>query len=142
MAYPRWSSGRTVELKKRVSEEQCVIGPKEPVHNELVHVVPLPPHRFYRIFHSLQWYLGMLIEEIEKVFILGDWEYRDDPNICNEAMLDIDSEKRIWNSFSDWITLEDILWSSLWISLLMIEIIKSARISELENSFRWCDQII
>ena len=54
-----------------------------------------PPRRSSRIFHPLKRYLGILIENLEEVFLVRDRDIRNDPKTYDEVMLDIDSEKWI-----------------------------------------------
>ena len=37
--------------------------------------------------------MGMLIEKVKKIFFMGDKDHSNDPNIFDEVMSDIDSEK-------------------------------------------------
>ena len=67
------------------------VEPIEPINNELV--VPPPPQRSSKIFHPPERYLGMLIEDVKKIFFIGDKDHGDDPKIYDEVMSDIDSEK-------------------------------------------------
>ena len=65
---------------------------KSIIHELEVDVLP-PPHRSSRISHPPKRYLGILIENLEKVFLVGDRNIRNDPKTYDEAMLDVDSEK-------------------------------------------------
>ena len=68
---------------KSVSNEQRVIEPMEPI----------PPRRSSRISHPSERYMGMLEDDIEEIFLMGDMDHVDDPKTDDEAMLDIDFEK-------------------------------------------------
>ena len=46
---------------------------------ESVYVVPPSPYRSSNISHPTERYLGYLIEVAEKMFLIRDREYRDDP---------------------------------------------------------------
>ena len=37
--------------------------------------------------------MGMLIEDVKKIFFMGDIDHIDDPKIYDKMMLDIDFEK-------------------------------------------------
>ena len=86
-------SGRFVELEEKVSEEQRAIDPQEPIIHEPVVDVPLPPHRSSEFFRPSERYMGMLMEEVKKIFFIGDRGHSDDPNTFDEAMSVIDFEK-------------------------------------------------
>ena len=62
------------------------------IHEPVVDIFS-PPHRSSRISCSLERYIGMLIEEVEEMFLMEDKDHDDDPNIFDEAIFDIDSEK-------------------------------------------------
>ena len=47
---------------------------------EPVHVISPPSRRSSRIPHPTERYLSILIEDIEKIFLMRDREHRDDPN--------------------------------------------------------------
>ena len=58
--------------------------------------IPPPPRTYSRISHPLERYLDMLNRGCrKKLFLIGDREHRDDLKTYNEAMLDIDSKKRM-----------------------------------------------
>ena len=80
-----------IELEEKISKEHQVQG-SEP-NNEPVDVIPPPPHRLSRLFHPLERYLGILTEDLEKVFVVGDRDIRNGPKIYDEVMLDVDFEK-------------------------------------------------
>ena len=80
-----------IELEEKVSKEQRVKKLDELTNNELV--VPPPPYRSSMVFHPPKRYLGMLAEEVKKIFLIGDKGHGDDPKIYDKAMSDIDSEK-------------------------------------------------
>ena len=46
-----------------------------------------------RVSRPSERYMDMLIEEIKKIFFMKDKDHNDDPNIFDETMSDIDSEK-------------------------------------------------
>ena len=56
-------------------------------------MVPPLPHRSSRISHPHERYLGILIEDLEEVFLIEDRDIRNDPKTYDEVMLDVDSEK-------------------------------------------------
>ena len=49
-------------------------------------MIPLPSRRLSRIFQPPKRYLGILIEDLEKAFLVI-------PKIYDETMLDVDSKK-------------------------------------------------
>ena len=65
----------------------------EPNQVELIQSLPPPPHRSKRVFHPPERYLGIISEELEKTFLIGNSAHGDDPKTYNEAISDIDSEK-------------------------------------------------
>ena len=65
----------------------------ESIQLEPVHASPPPPHRSTRVFHPLERYLGIIIEEVEEIFLIGNRVHGDDHKIYEEAISDIDSEK-------------------------------------------------
>ena len=80
-------------LEKKVSEESRAIDLQELIVHEPVVDVPLPPHRSSRISRPPERYIGMLMEEVKKIYFMGDRGHGDDPNTFDEMMSDIDSEK-------------------------------------------------
>ena len=82
-----------MELKEKVSEESRAIDLQEPVIHEPVVDVPQPPRRSSRIFRPPERYIGQLMEELKKMFLMRDRGHGDDSNIFDEAMSDINSEK-------------------------------------------------
>ena len=86
-------SGRLVELKKKISEEQRAIDPQKPIIHESVVDISLPPHISSRISWPSERYMDMLTEEVNEIFFMGDRDHSDDPNSFDEVMSDIDSEK-------------------------------------------------
>ena len=83
--YLRQRYGKKIQFEKSISEEQRVIEPKEPI----------PPRRSTRISHPPERYMGMLEEDVEKIFLIDDMDHVDDPKIYDEAMSDIESEKQL-----------------------------------------------
>ena len=63
-------SERKIELEEKVSKEHRVQEPES--ISESVDVAPPVPRKSNRIFHSLERYLGILIEDLEEVFFVGD----------------------------------------------------------------------
>ena len=61
--------------------------------SEPIDVVPPPPRRSSRIFHPPERYLSILIEDLMEAFLVEDRDIRNNLKICDEAMLDVDSEK-------------------------------------------------
>ena len=80
------NSWRLVELEEKVSEEPRAIDPQEPIIHELIVDIPLPPHRSSRVFRPPKRYMGMLKEEIKKIFIIGDKDHGDDLNTFDEVI--------------------------------------------------------
>ena len=74
-------SGRKIQLKENIFEEQRAIEPVEPI----------PPHRSSRIIRFPKRCIGMLTEDIEKIFLMDDVDHINDPKIYDEGMSDIDS---------------------------------------------------
>ena len=58
-------------------------------------MIPPPPHKSSRVSHPPKRYLGILTEDLEEAFLVGDRDTRNDLRTYDEAMLDIDSEKWI-----------------------------------------------
>ena len=54
---------------------------------------PPPSHRASKIFYPPKRYLGIFTEDVEKAFLMGDRDHRDDLKTYNEVILDVDSEK-------------------------------------------------
>ena len=105
---------RKVKLEESISEERRAKRPKEPIHDEPVYVFPPPPHTYSRISHPLERYLGMLNRGCrEKLFLMKDKKYRDDPKTYNEVMLDIDSKKGCEIAFLTGYLLKIFIWSNL-----------------------------
>ena len=71
-------------------EKQRVIDHLEPEPKD---IVPLLSRRSNRIFHSHEIYIDMIMENVKKIFLVGDRKHRDDPKIYNEEMSDINFEK-------------------------------------------------
>ena len=67
--------------------------PQEPIIHEPVVDIPLPPCRSNRISRSSERYKGMLMEKVKEMFFMGDKGHGNNPNIFDEAMSNIDSEK-------------------------------------------------
>ena len=78
---------------KRVSKEQQVGDLIVSIQSDPVSVGPLPPHRSNKISHLYERYFGMLSEDIEEVFLVGDGDYGNDPSTIDEMMFDINFEK-------------------------------------------------
>ena len=51
------------------------------------------PHKSSRISHPPKKYLGILTEDLEEAFLVGDRDIRNDPKTYNETILDVDSKK-------------------------------------------------
>ena len=58
-----------------------------------IHTLPPPPRRSKRVFRSSERYLDIILEKVEKIFLVGNGAHSDDPKTYNEAISDIDSEK-------------------------------------------------
>ena len=82
-----------IKLKEKILEEQKVIESIKPIYIEPIHIVPPLLYRSSSISHLTKRSLGILIEKVEKIFLMGDTKYRDNFKIYNEVMSDIDSEK-------------------------------------------------
>ena len=82
-----------MELEEKVSEEPRAVDPQQPVVHEPVVDVPLPHHRSSKISRIFERYMGMLIEEVKKIFLMGDRGHSDDLNTFDEVMSDINFEK-------------------------------------------------
>ena len=65
----------------------------EPNQIEPVQSLPHPPHRSERIFHPPERYLGTILEDVEKIFLMKNGVHDDDPKTYDETILDIDSKK-------------------------------------------------
>ena len=83
-------NGRKIELKKISEEHQAQ---KSEPSSEPVDVVPSPSRRSSRDSRPPERYLGILTKDLEKVFLVGDKDIRNDPKTYDEAMLDVDSKK-------------------------------------------------
>ena len=84
-------SGRKIELEEIDSEEHQVQEPK--LSYKPVDMVPPPPRRSSRVFHPLERYLGIISEDVEKVFLTENGRHGDNPKIYDKVISDIDSEK-------------------------------------------------
>ena len=69
-----------MELEEKVSEELRAIDPQEPIIHEPVVDVPLPSHRSSKVSRPSERYMGMLTEEVKKIFLMRDRDHTDDPN--------------------------------------------------------------
>ena len=58
-------------------------------------MIPLPHHRSSRVSRPPERYLGILTEDLEEAFLMGDRDIRNDLKIYDDAILDVDSEKWI-----------------------------------------------
>ena len=56
-------------------------------------MIPPPPRRTNRISYPPERYLGILIEDLEKAFLVSDRDIRNDPKTYDETILDINFEK-------------------------------------------------
>ena len=65
----------------------------EPNQVEPIRTLPPPPRRLKRVFRPPERYLGIISEEVEKMFLIGNGAHGDDPKTYNEVISDIDSEK-------------------------------------------------
>ena len=65
----------------------------EPNQVEPIRTLPPPPRRSERVFRPPERYLGIVSEDVEKMFLVGNGAHGDDPKTYNEAISDIDSEK-------------------------------------------------
>ena len=54
---------------------------------------PPPPQKSNKVFHPPKRYLGILTEDLEEAFFVGDMDIKNDSKIYDETMLDVDSEK-------------------------------------------------
>ena len=67
----------------------------EPNQVEPIRTLAPPPRRSERVFHPPERYLGIISEEVEKIFLVGSGAHGDDPKTYNEVISDIDSKKRL-----------------------------------------------
>ena len=56
-------------------------------------MIPPPSRRLSRVSDLPERYLGILTEDLEEAFLIGDRDIRNDPKTYDEAMLDADSKK-------------------------------------------------
>ena len=84
---------RQIRLEEKVFEEQRALKPDEPIQSELIHTLPPPPHKSSRISHPLDRYLGIISEDVEKIFFIENEIHGDDPETYNKTISDIDSKK-------------------------------------------------
>ena len=82
-----------MELEEKISEELRAIDSQEFIIHEPVVDVPLPSRRSSRVSRSSERYMGMLMEEVKEIFLMGDRGHTDDPNTFDEVMSNIDSKK-------------------------------------------------
>ena len=60
---------------------------------ELVQTLPSLPQKSTRIFHPPERYLGTILKDIEKIFLMKNRIHGDDSKTYDEVILDIDFEK-------------------------------------------------
>ena len=65
----------------------------EPIQLEPIHASPSPPRKSSRVFCPPERYLGIVTEDVKKMFLTKNGVHDDDPKIYNEVILDIDFEK-------------------------------------------------
>ena len=65
----------------------------EPNQVEPIRTLPPPPRRSERVSHPPERYLGIISEDVEEMFLIGNGAHGDDPKTYNEVISDIDSEK-------------------------------------------------
>ena len=56
-------------------------------------MTPRTSYRSSRISYPPEIYLGILTEDLEEAFLIGDRDIKNDPKTYDEVMLDVDSEK-------------------------------------------------
>ena len=56
-------------------------------------MVPPSPRRSCRVSYPPKKYLGILTEDLEEAFLVGDRDIKNDPKTYDEAMLDVNSKK-------------------------------------------------
>ena len=84
---------RQIGLEEKVSEEQRALEPEEPIQFEPIHTLPPPPCKSSRIFHPPKRYLGIILEDVEEIFLTKNEVHGDNTKTYNKAISDIDSEK-------------------------------------------------
>ena len=65
----------------------------EPNQVKPIQSLPPPPRRSKRVSRPPERYLGIISEDVEKMFLIGNGAHGDDPKTYNEMISDIDSEK-------------------------------------------------
>ena len=65
----------------------------EPNQIEPIRTLPPPPRRSERVSRPPERYLGIISEDIEEMFLVGNGAHGDDPKTYNEVISNIDSEK-------------------------------------------------
>ena len=65
----------------------------EPNQVEPIRTLPPPSRRSERVSRPLERYLGIILEDVEEIFLIGNGAHDDDPKTYNEAISDINSEK-------------------------------------------------
>ena len=65
----------------------------EPIQLEPIRASPPPSRKSSRIFCPPERYLGIIIKDVEKIFLTENEIHDDDPKIYNEVISDIDFEK-------------------------------------------------
>ena len=82
-----------MKLEEKVFEEPKAIDPQKSIVHEPVVNVPLPPRRSSRVSRPSERYIGMLMEEVKKMFLMRDRGHGDDPNTFDKMISHINSEK-------------------------------------------------
>ena len=65
----------------------------EPIQVRPIHASPPPPYRYSRIFYPSKRYLGIITEDVKKIFLIKNWIYGDNPKTYSETISDIDFKK-------------------------------------------------
>ena len=67
----------------------------EPIQLESIHASPPSPRRSSRIFYPLKRYLGIITENVEKMFLIENGVHGDDSKTYDETISD--------NDFKEWL---------------------------------------
>ena len=85
--------GKQIKLDEKVSQAERAKDQEEPNQVEPIRTLPPPPRRSERVSRPPERYLGIISEDVEEMFLIGNGAHGDDPKTYNEAISDIDSEK-------------------------------------------------
>ena len=85
--------GKQIKLDEKVSQAARAKDQVEPNQVEPIRTLPPPPRRSERVSRPPERYLGIISEDGEEMFLIGNGAHGDDPKTYNEAISDLDSEK-------------------------------------------------